>query len=203
MPTPDGPSIDYARDFDALGTMLQQGEVVLWMGQPYDAYRARMFISACCLGVFLVLALILIRFWVNDSAPNIWPVLLLLAILSGMFAQLGLGGGQAQRRISYVLTDRRALRFQGGSHSEVRLNQLTNVSFREHGDGIGTIFCIPTGVGEWPKRNRHGRPRSMFRLIGDVRHVHALLLDAMSRVHPPPPTWQDPAGRNQYLARKS
>ena len=203
MAAPDGPSMDYPSQFDALGTVLKPGEVVLWMGRPYHGYRADLFKHGGLFVFFLIFALVLFKALLNDSINPLVPAVVLLGIPCGMVALSVRRDGQIRQRLGYVLTNRRAMRFYGSYHAEVRLNELTNVTLSERGDGIGTIFCIPTGVGEWPKRNRHGRPRSMFRLIGDVRHVHTLLIDAMSRADPPPPTWQDPAGRNQYLARKS
>lgn len=168
----------------AVRVPLQPDEALLWSGRPADHLRK---FPGCLLVTLILAAVALVSLLASGLGGAFIP--LLFAGAMGVVVHLRAAEDRRMRRsTAYALTTRRAIRLTGEGKCAVDvvdLSNLTEVRAIEHGDRIGTVYTVPTGAGIWPKRNRHGRPRALFRQILEPDRVRTMLLDAQMKLPPP------------------
>ena len=171
------------RDGQVVRFPVLPNEVLLWNGRPSDHSRVPV-------GVLIPMALIFVIFFAGSDGnpPGVWLAFVVPGLIALLTSAAVRKDRQVRRSTAYALTNRRAIRVSGGPVAHVDsipLSRLTEVNATEGRDRIGTIYCVPLDAGVWPRKNRHGRPRALFRLILEPNRVRAMLLDAQAQRTPP------------------
>jgi hypothetical protein len=181
---------------------LQQGEQLLWSGQPKQGVRLRG--HDAFLIPFSLLWCGFVVFWETmvltiEDAPLfavLWGIPFVVAGLYFVFGRF-LIDAKMRRRTYYGVTDERGIIVSGLFSRKVKsvsLRALSDISLTVKGDGSGTITFGPVhpmaawfaGVW-WPGMGQYQAPT--FDMIEDVREVHDLIVRAQKSA-----TTQAPSG---------
>jgi hypothetical protein len=160
---------------------LQDGERIVWIGQPLPRRFARRSIPAVLFGIPWT-AFTLFMF---APAPKTWDMLGSFLALGVPFLLIGLAMISSPywvirkgRRTAYAVTDRRAIIFDGGWWSSTTIlsfepSRLHDIRRIQHADGSGDLIFERT----W-KKDSDGDVQSTdhgFLAIADVKEVELLV----------------------------
>ena len=175
---------------EIISSEIERGEKVLWAGQPDPARFARKSLPIVIFGIpWTAFAL----FWVAGAAgfkiPDFNKGWDLFPLFGVPFVLIGLGMLSAPqwlkrkaRNTAYVVTDKRAVIFEGGRNTAIRSfgpEALEDLKRTQRADGSGDIaFCARN---PFQNQDTRGVMDVGFFGIAEVKHVEDLLRDIVEK----------------------
>ena len=182
---------------DEVERQLEQGERIVWMEQPIPRFftpqSTPQFVAAIPVMAFAVLWIGSALGWkpldFHKGGSDIFPLFGLIPLVFGLgllFAPLW--ARRKAFKTVYVITDRRAMTFDGGWTTTIRSyapDQLKNMYRKERKDGTGDVVLdrvfSNVRVGGQPQMTDVG-----FLRVRDVRKTEQMLRDLIGQFGPSP-----------------